>query len=354
MQFDVVFVSNTGRVDRPYYDPSVRYRAFNPAEYLRRQGLRVTLMGQATFEQYSDDLAASRAIVFHRPNATEAMLRYVTRNAKRKLLIADYDDLIFDVSAAPETPAVMDRGEPVAQVARSLASNAEIGSLFGKKTASTIPLAQAAKSILGGEIAVVHNALDPIYLDIARTLLDHRLNAEPEYDLAYFSGTASHNKDLATISPVIADYLDERRYARLLLVGLVALPDDLHSKRDRINRLPVRPFHALPALLIRCRMALGPLVRNQFTDCKSGLKFFESAVLGTPVAATPVPDVDRFESPLLFKCRTADDWAAAFWAPPLVPAAMAEAAREIAREIGLDRPMATFRDTFMKEFSNAA
>ena len=354
MQFDVVFVSNTGRVERPYYDPSVRYRAFNPAEYLRRQGLRVTLMAQATFERYSDDLAGSGAIVFHRPNATEAMLRYVTRNARRQPLIADYDDLIFDVSAAPETPAVLDRGEPLAQVARSLASNAEIGSMFDMKSVSTVPLAKAVTKVMGGKTTLLRNALDPAYLDAARMLLGLRDAREPEYDLAYFSGTASHNTDLATISAVIADYLDERSDARLLLVGPVAIPQDLKGKSDRIDRLPIRPFHVLPELLIRCRLALGPLVRNRFTECKSGLKFFESAVLGTPVAATPIPDIDRFDNPLLLKCRTPDDWASAFRAPPLKPAARVRAAREIARLVALDQQMTIFQSTFMKEFRNAA
>ena len=95
-------------------------------------------------------------------------------------------------------------------------------------------------------------------------------------------------------------------------------------------------------------------MRNRFTECKSGLKFFESAVLGTPVAATPIPDIDRFDNPLLLKCRTPDDWASAFRAPPLKPAARVRAAREIARLVALDQQMTIFQSTFMKEFRNAA
>ena len=47
---------------------------------------------------------------------------------------------------------------------------------------------------------------------------------------------------------------------------------------------------------------IAPLSSSPFNQCKSGLKYFESALLGLPVCATHIPDIHhRFEGyPLLF------------------------------------------------------
>jgi hypothetical protein len=34
-------------------------------------------------------------------------------------------------------------------------------------------------------------------------------------------------------------------------------------------------------------------------------------LVGCDVVATPIPDIDRFQSPLLIKCRGIEDWEAA-------------------------------------------
>lgn len=348
MSFDIVFVSNTGRVERPYYDPSVRYRAFNPAEFLRRKGHRVALLAQQVFERDHEAFETARVIVFHRPSSTPTMLRYLLRNRERQRLIADYDDLVFDVAAAAETPAVLDRRAPLTDVARALASNAEIGTMFTRRSASTVPLAQQAEALLGGATTVIHNALDPVYLDIARQQAEAGEGRAPAFELGYFSGTASHNTDLAMIAGEIADYLRERPAAHMLLVGPVELPEALKPFSGRVVRERVRAFHTMPELIIRCGMVLGPLVQNRFTRCKSGLKFFEAAVLGVTVAASPIPDIDRFESPLLFKCRSPEDWAAALRAGRPDRSARAEAAREIVRLCGLPTEMDRWTASFLE------
>lgn len=352
MTFDLVFVSGTTRIDRPYYDPSVRYRAFNLAEHFRRRGLRVCLLSQARFDQNADSFTSARLIQFHRPQATETLMRYVMRNTRRQRLMADYDDLTFDVSAAAETPAVNDRGEDLRKVSRTLAANAEMGSMFRLRSASTVPLAQAADRILGGETAVVHNALDPLYLDVTRRIRAQRI--APVHALGYFSGTASHNRDLEMIAPQLAADLERAPDHTLLLVGPVAVPAALQPFAARISRVPVTGFYNMPELIATCRTILGPLVENRFAQCKSGLKFFEAGVLGVNVAATPIPDIDRFDSPLLHKCRTPDEWSAAFRAPRPDAALRDAAVADLAATASLDRQIARWSDTFLDRKATAA
>jgi len=348
LNYDIVFVSQTGRMARPFYDPSSRYRAFTLAEYFRRKGKCVTFMAQNAFEKEAESFTSVPVIAFHRPGATEEMLRYVTRNQSRQTLVADYDDLVFDVAAVRQTPAVCDRGEDVTRIARSLAANAEIGALFKRRTASTVPLAQEADRILGGNTKVIHNSLDPIYSSIAQILTRGTTQRRPTFDLGYFSGTASHNRDFELIAPQIADYLAEDTGRTLLLFGPVALPNELEPFRDRITLRSVVSFYEMAIEIIGCRMVVAPLIDTIFTQCKSGLKFFEAGALGVSVAATPIPDIDRFESPLLHKCRTPEDWAAAFRAPVPTGEALEAAVARVTAEAQLDIQMDAWASEFLE------
>lgn len=341
----MIFVSNTGRTKRPFYDPSSRYRAFALAEHFRRAGRSVTFMAQAQFETEADSFTGARLIHFHRPSATETMLRYVARNRKKQRLVADYDDLVFDVSAVRETPAVCDRGEDPTHIARGLAANAEIGAMFDHCSASTVPLAEKISEVLGKNAVVVHNALDPLYTGIARVLV--RSRSTPRFNIGYFAGTASHNRDLALVAQQIADYLAENPTRTMLLFGPVAIPQELRSFAHRIVTRKVVSFYEMPVEIRTCHMVLGPLTDTVFARCKSGLKFFEAGALGTAVAATPIPDIDRFENPLLHKCRNPADWAAAFRAPALDADQNARAVAQILDETRLDRQVATWSNAFL-------
>ncbi len=139
----------------------------------------------------------------------------------------------------------------------------------------------------------------------------------------------------------------------MLVAGPVAIPQALEPMRSQIKTAKVCSFLAMPRLLVDCRMVLGPLLENPFTECKSGLKFFEAAVLGVPVAATPIPDIDRFESPLLFKCETHDDWAEALRAKVGPKRAAGEALR-IAADTAVRREAPKYEILFRKVLPNAA
>jgi hypothetical protein len=75
--------------------------------------------------------------------------------------------------------------------------------------------------------------------------------------LGYFSGTATHDDDLASMAPVLADVLARHPAVELLVVGPVTLPTVLAPFATRITRHALVPWPELPTLVASCVASLG-------------------------------------------------------------------------------------------------
>ena len=91
----ICFVSETGQGDHPLNDPSVRYRAYHPAEALLNAGHFCSIYSAAQF--YKNPCFDYNVYVFHRPNMARAAFAKTIGILRQlgRILIADYDDLIF-------------------------------------------------------------------------------------------------------------------------------------------------------------------------------------------------------------------------------------------------------------------
>jgi glycosyltransferase involved in cell wall biosynthesis len=331
----VLFVSDT-KAENPYSDPSVRYRCFNLADELVRRGFRCHVVAQHDFDAQIPKQDSFDRYVFHRPRLTVPLAGFLARQ-KPGTAIADFDDLIFDVRHAAVTPAVRVRKQPAPEVRNFVATMAASLHLISRATVSTEPLAEHARQFRNLAISVVHNHVDPVYASIARLLRAARPQRERPFRFGYFPGTHTHDLDFAVIAASLASALRTQPAARMLVVGPVALPEALQPFADRIQRLGVVPFHALPHLMAQCQSVLAPLEQTVFTQAKSGLKYFEAALVGCEVIATPVPDVDRFVSPLLAKCRSEDDWLRALTkSDPVRDVFVEQCARELETQVRIE------------------
>lgn len=304
-----LFVSFTSRHDRPYFDPSVRYRCFNFANELIRRGHSATVMSQQNFEKTYKTLPDYDAYIFHRPHLTPALSDFLINAEEERLIVADFDDFIFDVRYADMTPMVRVRGEKSATAKLYISKNHDAASLIKNFTLSTSPLKDHVANIFPESKAVVlSNSIDPGFIGLSRIARQNNPIATRPYALGYFSGTATHDKDFAIIAPLISERL-KKSGERILLVGPLKIPESLEAFGDQVVTHPLVSFHELAQTMAQCATVLAPLENTMFTKSKSGLKFFEAALAGCDVIATPIPDIDRFDSPLLHKCTTLDDWA---------------------------------------------
>lgn len=305
----ILFVGNTNQLSRPFLDPSTRYRCFNIAYSLKKKGHITEVI---TLKYFLENMEIARGydhIVFHRPTLdNEKFFYFLQKNNEKKNLIADYDDLIFDVRNILTLPEITNRDPYLKGMSPYIAKNAAACQLFKKFSVSTTPLAEKLTSLFPGScVSVISNSLDNEYISLSKKLFS--LNRPRKYKLGYFPGTASHNNDFNEISDYIVKYLKESKDNNLFILGPLSLPASLTPYQHRIDHIKeVVPFNHLPYIKANVETIIAPLGLNAFNMCKSGLKFFEAMPLGCRVIATAIPDIDRFSSLYLEKCYQKEDW----------------------------------------------
>jgi glycosyltransferase involved in cell wall biosynthesis len=137
---------------------------------------------------------------------------------------------------------------------------------------------------------VVPNFLNRAQLEVSSQVRESKQDGPRAGDrirLGYFSGTPTHNRDFAIVEPALAGLLDEDPRLEVLVVGFLPATNRLAPLGDRVTVLPLLDFLNLQVAIADADLNLAPLQHNAFTNCKSELKYFEAAVVGTATVASP-------------------------------------------------------------------
>lgn len=304
----ICFVSETGRVNDPLLDPSVRYRCYHPAETLMAEGHSCTVISAAHF--FDNPSLQHDVFVFHRPNAARSNVARVFAALRKSgaVIIADYDDLIFgDERLALESSAAKNGTLTDEKAIDAFRSNLEALCQFDKVTASTEPLVARVREFNpGAEALLAPNVIPP---SILSTHKDYRTPfvRRPNTSIGYFAGTRSHDKDFPVVEAALHRVLCEHPEFNLLVVGPVAMPRSL-SALPNVSTAPVVNFLRLPALMSMCSTVIAPLEASDFNDCKSRVKFLEAALAGCQLIASPIPDLRAIGAGHLTLADGLDDW----------------------------------------------
>jgi GT2 family glycosyltransferase/glycosyltransferase involved in cell wall biosynthesis len=296
------------------HSSTFRYRAANMAEVLNApltDGSTGDLPTSAACF-FSDDLehAAQMAnnadiLVISRARYDAGLADLVRQfKAQGKKVWFDIDDLVFDTreidlivetQGQPETEDVLDYWYSVvgrmAQALRlcdgALTTNAY---LAGKLRAfADMPVNVIPNFINQAQLA----ASEPLYLR-KKTAGFASFASDERITLGYFSGSASHNRDFALIVPALEAVMAADPRVDLLIVGHMDLavacgPHGILPRHfaDRITQHGFTDYLTLQQLIASVDFNLMPLQSNDFTNCKSELKYFDAAAVGTLSIASP-------------------------------------------------------------------
>jgi glycosyltransferase involved in cell wall biosynthesis len=174
-------------------------------------------------------------------------------------------------------------------------------------------LAERMKEIVPGPVAIVPNFMNRLQQEVSDLLLQEKQlrnwKSEAPTLIGYFSGTPSHTHDFALVAPALARLLAKDKGVRLRIVGYLDALGILESHRDRIEFFALHDFVNLQRLIAEVDINLAPLQTNIFTNCKSELKFFEAAAVGTWTLASPTPVFQNaISSPQKGQLVKAQEW----------------------------------------------
>ena len=300
----VLFLATCSQRVNLYSNASVRYRCYNPAEDLNALGMLGNVCHVTDFcESWADYYDA---FIFHRPtNESHCKNVILYLKGKSKVIIADYDDLLFGKENAVYSPSYINGSASKRLVIKANISYTKALEYFDLFTLSTEPLAEQINKIKPHALTcVVHNGISRKWFDIAGTA-EHTGNKV----IGYFAGGACHNKDFFSITTALANCLHSHDDIQLLIPEMLSFPEGVFAD-NKLSLFKRKHFLCLPETMAESSLNIAPLLNNEFNRCKSAIKFLESAAVGVPLVATSIPDFERFTSPGLRFAGTLEEWQA--------------------------------------------
>ena len=136
-------------------------------------------------------------------------------------------------------------------------------------------------------VKVIRNSLNGRQIEVSEKYL--REKQHKGFVVGYFSGSPTHTKDFGLAEPELIRFLEDHDDAKLRVVGYMNLSNSMKRLADKGRVEIVAPvdYLELQKLIAEVDVNIAPLVINDFTNCKSELKFFEAAAVETTTIASP-------------------------------------------------------------------
>ncbi len=276
-----------------------RYRVYNMVEAVsssRPGGCGAAWFREAEIEWLIPRLSGIDVLILSRVRYSARVAHLVTAARARNVkVLYDCDDLVFDTryvhllieALAQEAPRAQDWDFWFAMVAR----NQEAARLCDGGVATNAALAARLRDVVGGPVSVLPNFLNRQQQGFSDELLS--IKAERGFQshtpicVGYFSGTASHRLDFGVVSAALARLLARQPDVVVRIVGFLDHVGPLAAFDARLEHLPLHDWVNLQRLIAEVDVNLVPLHPSVFTECKSELKYFEAAAVGTWTIASP-------------------------------------------------------------------
>lgn len=275
-----------------------RYRCFNPPTTLRTERPEV---GCAWFELADEAILweiipTLDAFVIARVRYNRSLARLIMRaRAAGVRILFDCDDLVFDTRYVHLLLDTLDqdtRPEAAWDTWFAMIGRIEATARLcdGGITTNAF-LAERMAQVVPGKVSVIPNYFEPEQEAASRRLLDAKnmtgFSGDGRVTIGYFSGTPTHNRDLAVAAPAIARLLAADPMVDLRIVGFLDKSGPLAGFPGRVELVPLQDYLNLQRVIAEVDINIAPLQDNPFTNCKSELKFFEAAAVGVWTIATP-------------------------------------------------------------------
>ena len=277
-----------------------RYRVLNMIEALAAApslGISAAWFTRADLRHAERFISRTDVLVICRTHYDAAINRLIGMAKARGIRVYfDVDDLTFDPDYVHLMLETLDQPSQAERTWTAwFGAVARLGATLRLCDGAIVPnqfLAERVSAYAPSVIPrIIPNYLNRAQQEISESIWHSKRQSgfarDGRIHLGYFSGTPTHNRDFEIISSVLSKLLDKDRRIALRIAGFMQLKSPLVRHRDRIETYPFQDFLNLQQITGAVEINLAPLQINTFTNCKSELKYFESAIVGTPTIASP-------------------------------------------------------------------
>lgn len=159
-------------------------------------------------------------------------------------------------------------------------------------------LAQKLERSFNKPVKVIRNSLNHEQIEVSekwvkkkndRQKTEKVMGKSRKFSVGYFSGSPTHVKDFRLVEDDLIRFLENHDDAVLKVVGYMSFSARMKKMIDagRVETIDVVDYLRLQGLISKVDVNIAPLVINDFTNCKSELKFFEAAAVETTTIASP-------------------------------------------------------------------
>ena len=264
---------------------SARYRVYNLIEALAPHGITA----QATHQE---------SLIYLRPNGYDAVVFFRCKmNATTKRFaekcrrlaipkIYDVDDLVFD-------EAIIDRlhkeGFLTDKQYQVYMNETSKYTLMLKAcdyaTGATVYLCDYMRALVGIDVFHIPNGLNQAQIKAAE-----KLPQKPSagIKIGFLSGSNTHKRDFELAVPSLLSMMVKYPDVSLVIVGYLDIPTEFEYLGDRVVHVPYMDYIELIQYCSQIYAVIIPLeYETAFCNAKSELKYFEQALVGVPVIASP-------------------------------------------------------------------
>jgi O-antigen biosynthesis protein len=284
------------------HSSTFRYRAANMADVLNtawtnnKQDTSAACFFSSDLQYAADIVESADMLVISRARYDLDIAQFIQQfKTQLKKVWFDIDDWVFDtqqIDLIMSTQGQHPSDEVLNYWHAVVSRMAQTMRLCDGVITTNSFLASKISKFIDLPVKIIPNFANAQQLEVSKPIYDRKLvqslNANEKIKLGYFSGSASHNRDFAMIIPALESVLLWDPRVELVLVGPVELGASFESQfSNRIKRHAFTDFVTLQKLIGAVDFNLVPLLANEFTDCKSELKFVDAALVGTLTIASP-------------------------------------------------------------------
>jgi glycosyltransferase involved in cell wall biosynthesis len=301
-----------------------RYRVFNMVEALNStsgHGTSAAWFCHEDLKRTSRFIDDADALVLCRTRYNAAVAGLIARARARRIpILFDVDDLVFDCAYIHSILDTLDQNtESERDWDWWFSYAARLGAtlrLCDAVITTNQYLADRIRDFASGVSArIIPNFLNRVQQIASDRIwaakVDTSFARDGKIHIGYFSGTPTHNLDFQIAASALSRLLQTDSRIVVRIVGFSGSKTTMLGQTDRVELIPLQDFLNLQRLIGQVEINLAPVQNTVFSNCKSELKYFEAAIVGTLTIASPTftfrDAIDADRTGLL---ASADEWEA--------------------------------------------